>query len=150
MISEDSSSLAADIVAAYVSYNKITPEQVVDLLRAVRAELDSPSAAGGAPMAAARADTGSQPAVPVEQSIQPHALVCLECGTAVKLLRSHLRHRHNLWPHEYCERWGLDEDYPFVAHDLSSRRRSVALDTGLGKSDHPRHTERRARADGAA
>ncbi len=150
MTGEDTSSLAADIVAAYVSYNKITPEQVIDLLRAVRAEFDGPASAPAASAAPLRPDLDSLPAVPVDQSIQPHALVCLECGTAVKLLRSHLRHRHNLWPHEYCERWGLGEDYPFVAHDLSSRRRSVALDTGLGKSDHPRHTERRAKANGSA
>lgn len=147
MANGDPNSLAAQIVAAYVSHNHVSAHEVVELLRALRAEFsgEAPSSdeAAASTMLAVRV-----PAVAVDRSILADAIVCLECGAPVKLLKSHIRYRHNLLPQQYCERWGLPADYPFVAHELSSKRRNVALDSGLGKTPHVRHPERQLQRSG--
>jgi predicted transcriptional regulator len=144
----DASSLAAQIVAAYVSHNEISPREVVELLRSLRTELNTDGGVVNVLPVARIKPEALRPAVSVEHSIQLDALVCLECGAAVKLLKSHIRYRHNLWPQQYAERWGLPADYPFVAAELSSKRRSVALVSGLGKTDHVRHPARPPRLSG--
>ncbi|MGC9370090.1 MAG: MucR family transcriptional regulator [Paracoccaceae bacterium] len=55
------------------------------------------------------------PAVPVEESITPNFLICLETGTRQILLRRHLRERLHMTPEEYRSKWGLPKDYPMAA-----------------------------------
>lgn len=70
------------------------------------------------------------PAVPVEESIRPDHLVCLETGAKVVLLRRHLMQKLGLTPEEYRRKWDLPPDYPLVAPDYArarafARRRSA-------------------------
>jgi predicted transcriptional regulator len=74
------------------------------------------------------------PAVPIDRSMTPNYVVCLEDGGRFRSLRPHLRSAHGLTPDEYRERWGLAADYPMVAPDYSRERAKVALDIGLGHS----------------
>lgn len=73
-----------------------------------------------------------QPAVPVEKSVQPDHLICLEDGKKVRMLTRYLK-RFNLTPVEYRAKWGLPEDYPMLAPNLREQRRTYAKLTGLGK-----------------
>ncbi len=61
------------------------------------------------------------PAVPVDQSVQPDHLVCLETGQHVTLLLGHL-HRLGLTLDEYRRRWRLPPDYPTAAPSYVAAR----------------------------
>lgn len=55
------------------------------------------------------------PAIPVENSVTPNVLICLETGTRHMALRRHLAETLGLSPAEYRQRWGLPDDYPMVS-----------------------------------
>lgn len=72
------------------------------------------------------------PAVPVDQSVQPDHLVCLETGQRVTLLVGHL-HRLGLTLEDYRQRWHLPPDYPtaapsYVAARAAARSRRPGVD----------------------
>ncbi|WP_373280105.1 MucR family transcriptional regulator [Komagataeibacter saccharivorans] len=48
-----------------------------------------------------------QPAVPVEQSVFPDYIVCLENGKKLKMLKRHLQTRYGMTPTQYREKWQL-------------------------------------------
>jgi predicted transcriptional regulator len=48
-------------------------------------------------------------------------------------LRRYIKRKFNLTPHEYREKWGLPNDYPFVAPAYSRKRSKIAKKTGLGR-----------------
>lgn len=73
-----------------------------------------------------------RPSVPVEESVRPDHLVCLEDGKKVQMLTRYL-HRFGLTPDEYRKKWGLPDDYPMTSPNLSERKRTYAAMTGLGK-----------------
>ncbi|GHD99220.1 MucR family transcriptional regulator [Defluviimonas sp. 20V17] len=62
------------------------------------------------------------PAVPVEDSIQPDHLICLETGAKVVLLRRHLMQKLGQTPEQYRRKWDLPPDYPLVAPDYARAR----------------------------
>ncbi|MFC4669553.1 MucR family transcriptional regulator [Seohaeicola nanhaiensis] len=63
-----------------------------------------------------RDDTGrAHPVIPIENSVTPNVLVCLETGTRHVALRRHLAETLGLSPAEYRQRWGLPDDYPMVS-----------------------------------
>jgi predicted transcriptional regulator len=74
-----------------------------------------------------------QPAVPIENSITPDYIVCLENGGRYRSLRPHLRSAYGMTPEAYRRRWGLPHDYPMVAPNYSKERSSVAIRSGLGR-----------------
>ncbi len=76
--------------------------------------------------------TGLKPAVPVELSVSPDYIVCLEDGKRFKMLKGHLRAAYGLSPEEYRAKWGLPADYPMVAPNYSEKRARMAKDMGLG------------------
>jgi len=63
------------------------------------------------------------PAVPIEESVFPDYLICLEDGHRKMMLRRHLRVAHNMGPDQYRARWGLPRDYPLVAPNYSKQSR---------------------------
>ena len=75
--------------------------------------------------------TGLKPAVPVELSVSPDYIVCLEDGKRFKMLKGHLRAAYGLSPEEYRAKWGLP-DYPMVAPNYREKRARMAKDMGLG------------------
>ena len=78
-------------------------------------------------------DTEQAPAVPIDESVTDDHIICLEDGEPVTLLKRYLSTRYDMSPEEYREKWGLPEDYPFVAKNYSEKRRAIAKSHGLGK-----------------
>ena len=72
------------------------------------------------------------PAVPINESITPNYLSCLEDGKQFKSLKRHLG-MHGMTPDEYRTRWGLADDYPMVAPRYSKARSRLAKKIGLGR-----------------
>lgn len=73
------------------------------------------------------------PAVPIEHSVTPDHVVCLEDGMTFRSLRPHLVSAHGLTPEAYRQKWGLAADHPIVAPNYSRDRAMVAKKIGLGK-----------------
>lgn len=73
-----------------------------------------------------------EPAVPIEDSVQPNFIYCLEDGKRVTILRKHLRNKFNMTPKQYRAKWNLPADYPMVPKDYSVARSALAKETGLG------------------
>ncbi|MCR4378094.1 MAG: MucR family transcriptional regulator [Rhodospirillales bacterium] len=72
------------------------------------------------------------PAVPIERSVMPDYIVCLEDGKKLKMLKRHLKTYYGLTPAEYKRRWGLPPDYPIVAPNYAKHRSEIAKSMGLG------------------
>jgi predicted transcriptional regulator len=69
--------------------------------------------------------------------VSDDAIVCLECGKKLKMLKRHLMTDHGLTPEEYRARWGLRPDYPMVAPTYSAQRQALAKQIGLGRKPAP-------------
>ncbi len=127
--SEDTLSLAANIVAAYVRNNMLPVQQLGEVIRSVHVALMSACAGVAIPTA-----SNAQPAVPIRKSITPDYLVCLEDGRHLKMLKRYLRSHHKMTPDQYRAKWGLPADYPMVAPNYAQQRSDFAKKIGLGKS----------------
>lgn len=121
----------ADIVAAFVSQNKVSPDQIPEVVQSVHQALTGLQS-GGAQGAQATAER-QKPAVPVGRSIQNDYIICLEDGAKLKMLKRYLRSRYNMSPEEYRRKWGLPADYPMVAPAYAARRSEFAKQIGLGR-----------------
>jgi len=119
-------SLAADIVAAFVSNNKLAPAELPQLILSVHKALKE----AGAPIA--EPDPAPTPAISVKKSITPDHLISLEDGKKYKSLKRHLTSR-GMTPDEYRAKWGLPKDYPMVAASYSAQRSNLAKTLGLGR-----------------
>ena len=97
-----------------------------------------------APVQALPVAHGQQPAVPIEMSVTPDYIVCLEDGRRFKMLKGHLRASYGMSPEEYREKWGLPADYPMVAPAYREKRVRMARDMGLG---HMRKAKRAKKVD---
>lgn len=120
--------MTADIVASFVANNKITPEQLTDLIRTVHRTVGSLSDGGEE-----RTVERPKPAIPVNKSVHSDYIVCLEDGKKLKMLKRYLRSTYNMTPEDYRKRWGLPADYPMVAPAYAARRSEFAKRIGLGR-----------------
>jgi|SRR5690606_15472315 len=118
--------LTSDIVAAHVSNNGVTVDEVPDLIEKVYYAL-----AGLGNNASPEAPP--EPAVSIRASIKPDYIVCLEDGKKMKMLKRHLKTAYDMTPDEYRARWGLPADYPMVAPNYAEKRRMLAKKIGLGR-----------------
>jgi len=108
---------------AYVSNNTVDPSQVENVVRSISRGLSGTSA---------ELLAGKDPAVPVDESITPDYLTCLEDGMQFKSLKRHLG-LHGMTPDEYRTKWGLPKDYPMVAPKYAKARSRLAKKIGLGR-----------------
>ena len=92
--------LTAEIVAAYVQRNPVSPDDLIKVIAYVHQGLVS---AISAPVLAER----PVPAVPVKRAVTASAIICLEDGKAFKSLKRHLRTHHDMTPDQYREKWNL-------------------------------------------
>jgi predicted transcriptional regulator len=122
--------LTADIVAAFVGKNPISPADLRSVINDVYRAL-SDNASGG--MLDTKAAVELRPAVPVKRSIYDDYLICLEDGKKFKSLKRHLRTQYDLSPEQYREKWGLPADYPMVAPAYAAARSLLAKKIGLGQ-----------------
>jgi predicted transcriptional regulator len=125
----DSIELAAEVVAAYVSYNPLPKSELPDLILAVHSSVER---LGRAPEHAPTQAEAIPPAVPIRRSVTPEYLICLEDGKRFKSLRRHLR-LLGLSPEQYREKWKLPTDYPMVAPNYAAQRATLARKIGLGQ-----------------
>lgn len=122
---EDLMLLTTDIVAAYVSNNKVEKDDLSSLIGQVHGALSDVQ--GGS------SQNLPKPAVSIKKSVTPDFIICLEDGKKLKMLRRHLKSRFGMTPEDYRQRWGLPSDYPMVAPNYAKKRRELAKQIGLGK-----------------
>ncbi len=118
--------LTSDVVSSYVSNNSVSPDEIPKIIDQVFKALTNAGSDN------AIAGDRPQPAVPINRSITPDFLICLEDGKKLKMLKRHLKTAYGMSPEEYRERWGLPADYPMVAPSYAERRSKLAKDIGLG------------------
>lgn len=119
--------LVVDVVASYVSNNEVDVQELPALIQQVHRSLCNLGSARSYLL-----QDRSEPVVPIEDSVHPDYIVCLEDGRRLKMLKRHLRTAYNMTPDQYRERWGLSPDYPMVAPNYATRRSNLAKDIGLG------------------
>jgi predicted transcriptional regulator len=121
-------SLTADVVAAYVGHNVISPEKLPDFIGSIYAALSKASTEAVEPP-----KVELIPAVAVKKSVTHDYIICLEDGKKFKSLKRHLKTHYDLSPEEYREKWGLARDYPMVAPAYAAARSNLAKSMGLGQ-----------------
>lgn len=154
-----------EIVVAHVSRNTLDSESLLDLIRNVYTTLSATQGAAvdgesdhavlhdgadGLVMAEGSAVEREEPpaplvpAVPVEESVTPDYIVCLEDGRRFKTMKRWLRATYGLSPEQYRERWGLPADYPLTAPNYTKAKSVDAKRQGLG-SGRPARVARASR-----
>ena len=130
--STDMLGLASEIVAAYVSNNRVPPAELPGLIGSVHAALNGIAGGTGAAGADAPAEEIERPtAAQIKKSIRPDGLVSFLDGKAYKTLKRHLT-KHGLNPHSYRAKYGLPADYPMTSAAYSEARSALAKQIGLG------------------
>ena len=74
-----------------------------------------------------------RPAVHPDNSLQPHGIICLECGSLYRSLAKHLRVAHGLRPDEYRHRHDLSAVYPMTINEM--QRRGLRADDAPSLAD---------------
>lgn len=121
--------MTVEIVSAYVGNNATDASALPGLIQQVHdalARISGDDAAEPEPEALA-------PAVPIEKSVRPDYIVCLEDGRKFKVLTRYIRTRYDMSPDEYRAKWGLPPSYPMVAPSYSKARSDFARTIGLGR-----------------
>ena len=125
------SALVALVIANYVRRHDVPPEKLPRLIAQVRQAL-LPSAAPRDQNFSVAQPSALVPAVPVEASVAPDFIICLEDGRSCKSLKRYLRDHYAMTPEIYRARWGLPDNYPMVAPNFSRRRAEIARMNKLG------------------
>ena len=125
--SSDKVSLSAEIVAAYVSHNSVTPGGLPALIESVHGALANLGAETTAPE-----PQPLVPAVSIRKSIRPEYLICLDDGKRFKSLKRHIG-LLGMTPEQYRAKWNLPKDYPMTAPDYAAKRSALAKSIGLGQ-----------------
>ena len=116
--------LIGEMFIAYVSNNSVQPSEIGDVVRAISRALSKDNSEE----LAARGN----PAVPIDESITPDYVTCLEDGKQFKSLKRHIG-MHGMTPDEYRTKWGLPDNYPMVAPKYAKTRSRLAKKIGLGR-----------------
>ncbi|WP_421988869.1 MucR family transcriptional regulator [Roseococcus sp.] len=126
---EDLLGITAGIVAAHVSRNTVSTNDLARLIAEVHRTLATLATPTPPPVAV----EPLVPAVSVRKSITPEYLICLEDGKKLKMLKRHLHAAYGMTPDVYRAKWGLPAEYPMVAPNYASRRSELAKGFGLGR-----------------
>jgi predicted transcriptional regulator len=125
--------LTSEIVSAYLSNSNINIKDISTLIQEVHTTLTNIATKQTVHTAS------YAPAVPIDKSVTPDHIICLEDGRKLKMLKRHLKASYGLTPEQYRDRWGLPTDYPMVAPNYAKTRSNLALKTGLGKTNKKRN-----------
>jgi predicted transcriptional regulator len=137
-MSETLITLTSDIVAAHVSNNTVSADEIGGLIGNVYSALAALGQAVPAEVVM------PEPAVSIRASIKPDYIVCLEDGKKLKMLKRHLMTHYQLTPDQYRARWGLSSDYPMVAPNYAEKRRELAKKIGLGRKPNAKRGRKKA------
>jgi predicted transcriptional regulator len=126
--------LTAKIVISHASMSELTPQEMIEEIKAVYQALASLEGGVATPETVSKEAEGvKKPPIPLKDVVTTKHVVCLECGRKVRTLKAHLRKAHNLQPQEYYQRYGLEpEKYPLICKEYSEQRRKMAKAIGLG------------------
>jgi predicted transcriptional regulator len=128
--------LTALVVAGFVSNNPLTSAELPALIALTHAAL----------LRIHSIRTGAagvrEPAVPVEESITPDYLICLDDGQKLRALKRYLQRKYSLSPEQYRRKWGLPDDYPMVAPAYSQLRAKIARRRAGRAADQSRSRHR--------
>jgi predicted transcriptional regulator len=132
--------LAAEIAAAYVANNSIPSAELPTFLKSIHASLRDMAGAASASNAAeepapapVKQAAPQTPSVPINKTVTPDHIICLEDGQSFRSLKRHLGTAHQMTPQQYREKWGLPADYPMVAPNYAEARSAMAKKIGLGQ-----------------
>jgi predicted transcriptional regulator len=123
----DTVSIAADIVAAYVSNNPLPVGELPKLIGDIHAALRGIGTPVTEPV------VKQEPAVSIKKSVTPDFIICLEDGKKFKSLKRHIGVHYSLSPDQYRQKWNLPKDYPMVAPNYAATRSAMAKSIGLGR-----------------
>lgn len=118
--------MTTQIVSSHLSNTKLPTDEIPQFIETIHAKLKELSVSGGNKQQ-------QKPAIPVDQSITPDFIFCLEDGKKFRMLKKHLRSSYDMSPEEYRAKWGLGLDYPMVAPNYAVKRQELAKQSGLGK-----------------
>jgi len=118
--------LTSDILAAYVSHNRISRAELPELIASVHRALS------GLGASATEQPEKLEPRIPIRKTVTPDYLISLEDGKQYQSLKRHLATR-GLTPDMYRAKWGLPSNYPMVAPNYSKQRSDLAKRFGLGQ-----------------
>lgn len=135
--------MTTEIVVSHASSTELTPDQLVNEIKAVYNVLSSLD--GGEILeepGAEEAGGVKKPSIPLKDIVKAQHVVCLECGRKLKTLKTHLRKIHGLTAKEYYARFGLDpKKFPLVCKESSEKRSQMAKARGFGvKGTHHKVT----------
>jgi predicted transcriptional regulator len=132
--------MSAEIVAAQASHTPLAPEEIAESLRRIFGTLkDIQTQGNGLELEEA---VSRDP----QSSIQRNQVICLECGKAFKLLSNRHLALHSLTPREYKQKHGIRMTQALSARTLSTRRRKLAKELGMGKQLAAWRANRKRRA----
>jgi predicted transcriptional regulator len=120
--------MCTDIVSAQAGHTAMSSEDIVESLRRVFRTLQEVQLLGGA----AENEEGSVIPRDPQSSIQRNQVLCLECGKAFKLLSNRHLALHDLTPRAYKHKYGIRMTQALSARTLSTRRRKLAKELGMG------------------
>ncbi|TXN29103.1 MucR family transcriptional regulator [Methylobacterium sp. WL119] len=123
----DEFEMTADLVAAYVSNNRVSLSELPGVIASVHAALYGLGKEETAELAAEK-PTPAQ----IRKSITPDGMVSFEDGKTYKTMKRHLTLR-GLTPDSYRAKYGLPSDYPIVSAAYSAKRSELARSLGLGQ-----------------
>lgn len=121
--------MASKVAAAYLKNNSVPAEQVPEVIQNVYETLKNIEQGNDVELLA----RDLRPAVPVNKSVTPDYIVCLEDGKRLKMMKRHLRTSFKMTPDQYREKWGLPSNYPMVAPNYAVKRSNFAKKAGLGR-----------------
>ncbi|OYR18235.1 MucR family transcriptional regulator [Brucella thiophenivorans] len=123
-------SIANEITFGALEAGEINRVQAQQIFNRIRTVLEGNANSQYAPLR----DT-NDPAVPIDESVFPDHIICLEDGRSFRSLKRHLGETYGITEAEYRNRWKLPRDYPMVCEELSLKRKKNAKRQGLGKLD---------------
>ena len=135
--------MTTEIVVSHASSTELTPEQLVNEIKAVYNVLSSLDSGGILEEQVSEEAGGvTKPSIPLKDIVKANYVVCLECGKKLKTLKAHLRKIHGLLPKEYFQKFGLDsKKFPLVCKDYSEKRSQISKARGFGgKGTHHKVT----------
>ena len=124
---DDLIAYTTEIVSAHLSNNNATVSEIPALIEQVYKTLATLQSGGSV----AKSDR-PEPATPINKSVRPDYIVCLEDGKKLKMLKRHLMTHYQMTPDDYRAKWNLPADYPMVAPNYAEQRRTLAKSIGLG------------------
>lgn len=123
--------LTAEIIAAHVSNNQISSDEIAPLVGEVYAALKA--AVDGTGAEPQPVVSTPQRAVSVRKSLaSPDHIISMIDGKPYKTLKRHIG-LHGYTPQSYRETFGLAKDYPMTCPSYSEQRAEMAKRIGLGR-----------------